>query len=183
MNTGQTMLTIVALLLLGTTALTVNSNNLNQGTILRQTEIGMYAIGLATSYFEKASNLDFDENSTLDSIVINRNQLSITLGTDGGTEQANVDSTFNDFDDYNNYDFSNPITNIDVFRVKIQVYYIAETPPYAKVNAPYTTATTTWYKQMDLQVIPTASRQAIEGGGATAGVDTIKMSYIYSYYQ
>lgn len=183
MNTGQMMLTMGALVLLSFTVLTVNSNNTNQGTILRQTEIGMYAIGLATSYIEKACNLDFDENSTLDSIVTARNQLSINLGTDGGTEKPNVDSTFNDFDDYNGYSVSNPITNIDVFTVKIQVNYVSEAPPYNKVTPPYTTATTTWYKQMDVQVIPTASRQAIEGKGATQGVDTIKMSYIYSYYQ
>jgi hypothetical protein len=61
MNTGQMMLTAGALILLGVTVLSVNRNNLQNGTILRQTELGIYAVSLATSYVQHATSLAFDE--------------------------------------------------------------------------------------------------------------------------
>jgi len=182
MNTGQTLLVVCAMVLLATTVLTVNGNNLNQGVILRQTEIGMYAVGLATSYFEKASNLDFDNATVGNNQIFASSELSTVLGIEGG-EIANKDSTFNDFDDYNGFDRIDSVSQVDLFHVVATVSYLAKTAPYAKVATPYTSATTSFYKQMDIMVIPTVSRQGITGGAGTSGVDTIKLSYIYSYYQ
>jgi hypothetical protein len=182
MNTGQMLLTIGALILLGTTVLTVNRNNLNQGTILRQTEIGMYAVGLATSYLEKASNLAFDEATVGVSGAYAVSDLSTILGPDA-IETANRDSTYDDFDDYNGYDATIVRTQVDAFRVRASVYYLTLTSPYSIVSPPYTATNKTWLKQMDVMVIPTVNRQAITGGSGTSDVDTIKMSYIYSYYQ
>jgi hypothetical protein len=182
MNTGQTLLTVCAMVLLATTVLTVNGNNLNQAAILRQTEIGLYAIGLATSYFEKASNLDFDNATVGNNKVYSTTELSTALGPDAG-EIATKDSTFNDFDDYNGFDVIGTDTTVDRFEVKASVYYLNGTAPYAKVATPYTTATTTWLKQMEVWVIPTVGRQAVMGGSNTAGIDTVNMKYIYSYYQ
>ncbi len=174
MNTGQTLLSALAIVLLGVTVLTVNSNNLNQGTILRQTEIGMYAIGLATSYFEKASNLNFDQYTAVTGPAFATTDLSTTLGPDAG-ETANLDTTFNDFDDYNGY-VAKIGAPVDTFTVKAFVSYLDQNA-YTKI------ATPSWLKQMDVWVIPDIGRQGIMGGTNTAGVDTIKMSYIYSYYQ
>jgi hypothetical protein len=183
MNTGQMMLTIGALILLGTTVLTVNRNNLNQGTILRQTEIGMYAVGLATSYLEKASNLAFDEATVGTSGAYAVSDLSTTLGPNGAPEVANKDSTYDDFDDYNGYDTTIVRTEVDAFHVRTSVYYLTLTSPYSIVSPPYTAANMTWLKQMDVMVIPTVNRQAITGNSGTSDVDTIKMSYIWSYFQ
>ena len=52
MNTGQMLLTVGALVLLGTTVLTVNRSFNQQGFVLEQTEIGVYAVSLATSIVE-----------------------------------------------------------------------------------------------------------------------------------
>jgi hypothetical protein len=184
MSTGQMMMTIGAVVLLGVTVLTVNRNNLNQGVILRQTEIGLYAVGLATSYLEKASNLDFDEATVGNNMVYATSELSTSLGYDAG-ETANKDSTFDDFDDYNNFNALDTTAKaqVDNFRVRASVNYVSLNSPYVIIPPPYTTATTTWLKQIDIWIIPSVGRQGIEGRSITAGVDTIKLSYIYSYYQ
>ena len=101
MTTGEMILTTGALVLLGTTVLTVNQNNINQGTILRQTEVGIYAISLASSYVEKASSFNFDEY-TVANFISNGDTTNLTkpslLGPDTsgaggpyGKEVANVD--------------------------------------------------------------------------------------------
>ena len=179
MNSGQLLMTVGALILLGTTILTVNKNNLNQGAILRQTEIGMYAVGLATSYFEKASNLSFDEFTAQGNLALATTDLSATLGIDNnGREVAKKDTSFNDFDDYNGFDTTVSASQVDDFHVIISISYITNASPYSTK-----TATPSWLKQMDVAIIPTVGRQAIMGGNTKAGTDTIKMSYIYSLYQ
>jgi hypothetical protein len=187
MNTGQMMLTIGALILLGTTVFTVNSNSLNQGTILRQTEIGIYAVSLATSYIQKAMSLAFDEKTntrpTLPVNAVPSAYLTASpLGIDAGFgEIANRDSTFDDFDDYNNYSKDTLITNVDQFHVGAIVYYIqniGDAQPYAR------TATPTWLKRMDVHVNSSISRKVFEDPNAAVdkGTDTINISYIKSYY-
>lgn len=194
MNTGQMILTTGAMVLLGTTVLTVNRTHLQQGTILRQTELGIYAVSLATSYIQKASNMYYDEKSVGNALTLSTTPgagvLSSTLGIDNPhlhpvlvgmepTEIANKDSTFDDFDDYNNFNTTISVQNVDNFSVKAFVYYISGTPPYVKQTA------TSWLKQMDICINTSVSRKVFEENASStsqAGVDTVKMSYIFSYY-
>lgn len=172
MNTGQMMLTAGALVLLGTTVLTVKNNNLQTGTILAQTELGIYAVSLATSYMEKAAGLDFDENTTGSQTVSSTAQLSTTMGIDAG-EVANVDSTFDDFDDYNGFNYvdTTAAQTVGVFRVQAQVSYVD--------NNFLKTSTPSFCKRMDLVVIPSADRSVY---GGDSGIDTVKFMYIFSYF-
>lgn len=192
MTTGEMILATGALVLLGTTVLTVNKNNTNQGTILRQTEIGIYAVLLATSYVEKASALNFDEY-TVGNFITNHVTDSLTapskLGPDlthttgpYGTEKANVDSTYDDFDDYNGFNYVTIVQGADAFTTNIAVHY-CDTAGAIYSNSG---TTKTFYKRMDVQTWGTVTRGSFEGiesnGTSTrSGVDTIKLSYIFSY--
>jgi hypothetical protein len=183
MNTGQMILAMGALVLLSATVLTVNSSNLSQGTILRQTELGIYAVSLATSYIQRARTMDFDE-LTVGGALLARTPapgvgvLSTTLGPDAG-EILNADSTYDDFDDYNGFVIVDTVANVDNFGVRADVYYVSMVQPYPQVAGP------TWLKQIDIQVRSTVSRKVFEDPKAVgdAGVDVIRLSYIYSYYQ
>jgi hypothetical protein len=190
MNTGQMLLAALAIVLLGTTVLTVNRNNLNNGTILRQTELGIYAVSLATSYMQHAASLAFDEQTVVRPALPSL----ATLTTDANLgceynhlhlpqpgaelhELANVPSTFDDIDDYDNFLVDTLITNVDRFHVSAIVYYVSPTQPYSKVTVP------TWLKRIDLAVNCSVSRTVAVGQSANdTGTDTIRMSYIKSYY-
>jgi len=193
MNTGQTLLTIVALVLLGTTVLTVNQNSLNNGTILRQTELGIYAVSLATSYIQRASGLDFD-SKTVGGLVyitvpmpqppyIPATTLTApgSLKCDAGEVQNN-DNTFDDFDDYNTFVKDTIITSVDKFHVSAEVYYVNQTPPYKKI-----TLNSTWLKQMNIYVNNSVDRKVFENKNVITdtqtATDTIKMSYIMGFYK
>ena len=69
MNTGQMLLTAAAVVLLGTTVLTVNNSFNSQGTILERTEIGVYATSLATSMIDEASSQAFDQFTVDDAVT------------------------------------------------------------------------------------------------------------------
>jgi hypothetical protein len=187
MGTGQMLLSIMALVLLGTTIFSVNRNNINQGTILRQTELGIYAVSLATSYVQKASGMDFDENTAGGLVYINipmPQPPSIPVGTltapgslgiDAG-ETQNYDNTYDDFDDYKNFVKDTTIRGVDNFHVTADVYYVNQAPPYAKI-----TANITWLKKIVVKVNNTIDRKVITG--EKAATDTIQMSYIMSFYK
>jgi hypothetical protein len=186
MNTGQTLLTICAMVLLGVTVLTVNRNSLNNGTILRQTELGIYAVSLATSYIQRASGMDFDERSASGLIFISApmpqpptipaGELTSpdSLGPDKN-ETKNFDNTYDDFDDYNTFVKDTVISDVDIFHVTASVYYIDQ----ATLNK--VTTYRTWMKRMDIGLNNSINRNVYQGG--TVGTDTIKMSYIMAYYK
>lgn len=189
MNTGQMMLTTAALILLGLTIFSVNSNTLQNGVILNQTEIGISAVSLATSYIQKASDLRFDEKTINNFIQTDASGTRLVaptttnltsnarLGRDGTTETANQDTTFDDFDDYSGFwKTTDTIPGVDVFTTRDTVYYINPQAPNLRVTGP------TFFKRMDIRVFGTVGRAAFTGQ-TDKGIDTIKLSYIYSYYR
>jgi hypothetical protein len=164
MNTGQTLLTIGAMVLLGTIVIGVNRNLFSNGVILTQTEVGIYAISLASSIIEEASGQNYDEVTVNDAVTATTS-LSLTLGPEAGETTNPVTTTnFDDFDDYNNLDMPTTVSGIDNFRIKAQEVYINAANPEGSTTTP------TWYKKINVSVIPTVSQ------------DTIKMSYIFSYF-
>ncbi len=166
MNTGQMLLSVGALVLLGTTVLTVNRSYTQQGVILEQTEVGVYAISLATSMIEEASGTAFDQ-ATYNSSVTTTTALTSpsSLGPESGeTTTPATSANFNDFDDYNNLKMGVKIANVDSFTLSAKVYYIDPSMPETR------SSTATFFKRMDVQVYGTTT------------ADTIKMSYIFSYF-
>jgi hypothetical protein len=188
MNSGQTLLTILAMTLFSLTVLTVHKNSLNNGTILRQTELGIYAVSLATSYIQKAKSMDFDEKTlsglaiTLPMTTPTASLLTATssLGVDSTStpiEVRNKDDTYDDFDDYKGFVKDTLISGADRFHVTADVYYVSMGSPYARVAGP------TWLKQIDVNVNTSISRNVYENKQtSTVGTDTIKMHYIKSFY-
>jgi hypothetical protein len=166
MNTGQMVLTTGAIVLLGLTVLTVNRTFNSHGNIIRQTEIGVYSISLATSIIEEASGQNFDE-STVDDAVTSTSLLTTSgnLGPDAGEPSAaNTTNGFDDFDDYNDLLLGVGIAGVDSFTVRATVVYVDAASPD---NA---TSTRTFHKRLDVAVT------------STANPDTIKMSYVFSYF-
>jgi hypothetical protein len=165
MNTGQMLLTAGAIVLLGITVLTVNRSFNQQGAVLEQTEVGVYAISLATSTVEEASGMAFDQ-ATVDNSVTTTASLTNwnKLGPESGETTTPATTTnFNDFDDYNNLTLGTKIAGVDSFTVKSQVYYIDPSSPDVPVSS------STFFKRLDVKVYGTVSS------------DTVKMSYIFSY--
>jgi hypothetical protein len=191
MNTGQMILTTGALVLLGTTVYTVNQNSLQQGTVLRQTKLGIYAVSLATSYIQRASGMDYDEKTVvrppLGTLPAPATIFSANLGIETGgqniygpPEWVGKDTSFDDFDDYNNFAIDTAITNVDRFHVVAYVYYVNTNPPlYSFSTVP------TWLKRMDIRVFSSIDRKVYErsvGDADTSGIDRINLSYIFSFY-
>jgi hypothetical protein len=108
MGLGQTLLSVLALALLGTIMLGVNRNTSDNGSVIERTEYEIMATSIGISTVEKATGLAYDENTVNSDIG---SAMSCTplasLGPDIGETS---DSTFDDFDDYNNF---NKIVNPD----------------------------------------------------------------------
>lgn len=170
------LLTVGAVILLGTTVITVNNSSLHHGTILQVTQVGVYGISLATSVIEEASGKSFDQNTDNAEVSL-PSSMSATLGPESG-ETTTPPSTgyFNDFDDYNGLTKKDTVAGVDIFTTKIKVYYVSDVAPEVK------SGTQTFFKRMDVMVIPsgTADTSRLKMGLATG--DTIKLSYIYSYF-
>ena len=184
MNTGQTILTIGALMLLGMTVLTTNRASLQHGAIINKTEVDIYAVSLAEAKIEEASGRAFDHWSATDTagngaVITATSQLSSTLGKESDdTVQAGPPMRyyFDDFDDYNYYSGNNPfklyVDGVDTFHIQTTVFYVDTANPEVAVAGP------TWHKRMIVKVWPSITAW----GQDNAKPDTVTMSYIYSYW-
>lgn len=161
MNTGQTILTIVAIVFLGTNVVSVNRTFLQHGMVLQQTEIGLFAASVATSLIEEAQGKAFDKNS-LDGYLQTTAECSPTdsLGPELNEKRAD----WNDFDDYNNLRDTVNIKDVDTFYRWATVSYVDST------NPSIATSFRTFCKSITVHVRGQASQ------------DTISMSYLFSYF-
>lgn len=182
MNTGQTMLTIGALMLLSVSVMMTNRSSLQHGTIINQTEVSLYAVSLAQAKIEEASGKAFDTYSSSDTAdwgaaITSLNQLSNTLGKEGSESYTSEhNNNFDDFDDFNYFSGNNPyklyVPGVDTFRIQTTVFYVDTSNPSAAVGS------RTWHKRMVVKVWPTVT----PWGGANPKPDTVTMSFIYSYF-
>jgi hypothetical protein len=101
MGLGQTMMTVLALGLMATVMLTVNTNTQDANNAVQISQYRIMAASLATSAIQRATGLAFDQN-TVNSNVTDVTGLSATLGRETG-EVDSLENTFNDFDDYNGF--------------------------------------------------------------------------------
>ena len=163
MNTGQSLFTIGALLLLSLTVLRVNNSILVTDNILQDSKLGVLATSVVTSLMEEASKKAFDEGS-VDDAVLDVSALTAAgdLHYDSG-EDANDSGTFDDFDDYNGYIQQDTINTID--------YSIACTVSYVDPdNIDGTTTIKTWHKKITVTVTSSFYK------------DPLTFSTIYSYW-
>ena len=161
MNTGQSLLSLGALLLLSLTVLRVNNSILATDSVMQDSKFGILATSLATSLIEKASKKAFDAN-TFDNTVTSVSGLTTAGGL--GPAVTETPETYNDFDDYNGY--SEEINNLPsaVFNIFCEVCYINPNNPDGKLT------TQSWHKKMTVSV------------SSPSTTDTIRLSTIYSYW-
>ncbi|MDO8550264.1 MAG: hypothetical protein Q7S39_08965 [Ignavibacteria bacterium] len=166
MNTGQSLITIGAMMLLSVTVLRVNNNLLSTNSTLMDTKFGVLAVSLGTSIIEEANKKAFDLAGSDDAIA------SVDLLTaPGGLGPAfsEVYPDYNDFDDYNGL-----IDTIDTmpsakFILACEVCYIDPANPNVKVNY------RTWHKKMTVKITSPSM-------GNEEKRDTIKLSSVFSYW-
>jgi len=122
MGTGQTLLTIAAMMMLSRMILSVNMNNAQSGGSIEMAAYRITATSLGTSIIEEASGLHFDELS--DSVGISTPS-SFTpankLGPDGTSE---VYPNFDDFDDFNGLKKIDSLSGSAVFITNVTVQYV-----------------------------------------------------------
>jgi hypothetical protein len=171
MGTGQTILTIVAIVLLGTNVVSVNRTFLQHGVVLQQTEIGLFGVSLATSLLEEARGKAFDRYSL---IGFPQNLSQLTPYDSLGPEVGELRPDYNDFDDYN-WMRGGPtrdsivvradtikIPDVDTFLRWAKVCYVDTTNPNTY------RAYRTWMKKLTVYVKGSNSQ------------DTLQMSYLFS---
>jgi len=163
MNTGQTLFSIGALLILSLTVLKMNNFILANDTVMQDSKLGILAVSLATSLIEEASKKAFDANTVSDEVSDYNLLTSYPLGRGSG-ELEDSSITFNDFDDYEGYDYHYNYLPLAKYHLTCTVYYIDASNPQVKVGQK------TWHKKMDITVTSESMQ------------DTIRMSTIYSYW-
>ena len=173
MGTGQTVLTIVAIVLLGTNVVSVNRTFLQHGAVLQQTEIGLFGVSLATSLLEEARGKAFDRYS----LVGFPQYLSQLTPYDSlGPEVGETRATYDDFDDYNWMKLgihrdsiivradTIKIPDVDTFLRWSKVCYVDTSDPNQY------RATRTWMKKITVYV----------KGSLASDTIPIQMSYLFS---
>ncbi|MBM4161033.1 MAG: hypothetical protein FJ217_08035 [Ignavibacteria bacterium] len=160
MNTGQTLLTIIAIVLLGSNVVSINRTFTQHGVVLQHTEIGIFGVSLAMSILEEAQGKAFD-HVTADSFATSLNELSSSLGAEGGESSRHF---FNDFDDYNGWRDTVTIDGVDTFYRWARVVYVDT----SNING--FSSSRTWHKKLSVNV---------KGSNAQ---DTLQMQYIFSYW-
>ncbi len=158
------MLSVLALGLLGSVLLIMNTNILDSGSSVESTEYLIMANSLGISQIERASGLAFDEN-TVSADVSATTGLSVTLGKNGTETEA----TFDDFDDF--HGFTKTINGDSVF-FRSADFVIRDSVDYVTIsgNAVVNSASRTYHKRLRVWVSSPFMR------------DTLMFSTIYSYW-
>lgn len=164
MGLGQTLLSILALGLLGTTLLIMNGNTLDSGSSVETTEYMIMANSLGISELEQASGKSFDEK-TISSDIASTTALTSVLGAETGETFA----TFDDFDDYNGH--SRWINGDSVF-FRSANYLIQDTVDYVQIssNAVVKSLARTYHKRLRVWVSSPFMQ------------DTLVFTTVYSYW-
>jgi len=173
MNSGQSMLTIGAMMLLTFLILRFNSIQITSSEAAYNSKFGIVAISLANSLIEEAKDKVFDELVLDTTKTINsESDFSSILKSESGE----VYPDFDDFDDYNGANgngfyyldtlsLRNPQTGAaTAFEVRSTVQYVTDTNPDVKsVNK-------TYHKKMTVAVF------------SNAMIDTVKITTVFSFW-
>ena len=160
MNTGQSLFSIGALLLLSLTILRVNNSILITDSIMQDSKLGVLATSVATSLMEEASKQAFDENSVNDAVL---SLSGLTSSSSLGPNNGESSSTFDDFDDYNGYTKMDTVNTVD-FKIVCKVNYVNPD------DIDGSTIEKTWHKKMTVTITSSFLSNALT------------FSTIYSYW-
>ena len=123
MGRGETLITLGAITMLTTMAISINSSFTENSEFFNLTKFGLESIAIANSVIEEASQLPFDEQSW-DSTKVEKVATDFTqannLGPDFGETNNN---SFDDFDDFHNYSYLDT-TMQNVYKIDCNVGYV-----------------------------------------------------------
>lgn len=183
MGLGQTLLTILALMLMSRLILTVNRTMLEVDSSKDVSEYRITATSLGTSVLEYASDLSFDE-ATVDTTLTSSQISSLTVPGSFGPDPGETNSSlYDDIDDYQGYTRIDTIPNSAIFFTTIRVHYLNVVPP--------STITVTTAKTFNkrLTVFVTSSSMvdytmidSVVGGQPKFRQDTLKFQSVFSYW-
>ncbi len=172
MGLGQTMLTILALILMGRIIISVNTTTLDVGFTKDMAEYRITATSLGTSMLEQSSALAFDEN-TVDSSATSTSTLTpkASFGTDA--TETSVD-LYDDIDDYNNYTKIDTLSNSGIFKTRVFVTYVDIVG-----SDVVSTTTKTFSKEVSVEI---TSDYLVDYSVTPNRPDTLRFKQIFSYW-
>ena len=138
MNTGQSLLSIGALLLLSLASLNFNAVILENTTVETENKVYLTAFSLADDLIEEIKQKAFDER-TIDFQAINVNQLTYPPAREGETWPY-----FDDIDDYDGYIKPVSLPHVEDYTITCTVNYCT-----ASGNDIYTQS---YYKKVTIKV-------------------------------
>lgn len=146
MGTGQMLLIIGALALLGTLSLAINSTILNKYTLIYEAEATIDAISVGQAMLDEALTKRFDKADTGSVKIFSPNEMTLSnlLGPETGEKNwTGIDSIsasntqfrsvtrFNDFDDYHRYERIVYTPRMGRFYLRDSVFYVVDNNPDA----------------------------------------------------
>jgi MSHA pilin protein MshD len=144
MGTGQTLLTIAAMMMISRMVLSVNNQNAQSGGSIEMAAYRITATSLGTSVIEEASGLAFDELSDSNGISTPSSFTAVNkLGPDNGEVYPHYD----DFDDFNGLHKIDSLAGSAVFATDVTVQYVSITS-----NVITVANTQTYNKQITVKV-------------------------------
>lgn len=173
MNTGQTIVTIAAFVLLMTIMMNFYGLVASTGDDISNGQDGILETTIATSYMELAQGLSYDQVSDSSDIAIH-NVNALTLPSMLGPDQAAEDSIqhFNDFDDFNGLTAEKqPGGTNRRYRTTFEVHYVDPTDVETIVS------TKSFVKRMDLKTWRT-----FPAAGQDERLDTLRTSLVMGYF-
>ena len=177
MNTGQMLITLSALFLLSMVVLNVNKNFLTTNSSLLTNKQTLSATSLATSIIEEATGKAFDEKTVGKSINTKDPSIftpSSTLGPEGEKYiDKNGGDVFDDFDDFNGLVDSVEIPGSGYYKFWVEVSYLDD--------AFNKTSSREFHKLLTVKVTNSAMLSNYYEDDYDKP-DTVKMSFIYSYW-
>ncbi len=127
MNSGHQLLTIFSIVLVSFLVLNFYNSNTQKVLQMHATKSVIVADGLAQSIIEEIQTKAFDEK-TIHVPVWTTTSLTppASLGKDNG---ENINTQFDDIDDYKNYTATFNIERVGVFNINVAVCYVDQMNP------------------------------------------------------
>lgn len=175
MNTGQTLLTMGALILISLTILNFNRNVADIDTALDDNRFRLEALSVLTSHIEQVSQFFFDEAST---DITNSSQLGDFASTMSLGWDSNDNGIIDDIDDLSGTTIPDTGRSGVVYNVHFNVDYVTLTGTQILHSA-----APTYHKRIRVEVSDSFDPPLINHvvNGSTVR-DTLSMEFVVSYW-
>jgi hypothetical protein len=185
MNLGQLLLVVLALALLATAQLLINSSILRATVVSLDSEARVNAISVGQSLVDEINSKLFDDSLRSKNRLYYLTQLTPAnrLGQDAGDQSVPTpdrnpfvsQTAFNDVDDYNGYSRIDSSYHLGPFYVSTRVFYVQG------ANFETVSSMPTWYKKIVVTVKhPNLARQLVMNA-STSDMDSIVVKSLSVY--